>query len=85
MSIHLQFLEIFGISLGFCMHVFVIPGDSREIGRSVRASLLDAEIREPPGRSGRVGNYGQISISCICKNSVTNIFLQDCVFERGKT
>ena len=40
------------------MHKFTIPGDFREIIRSVRASLVDAQIREPPGQSGRVGNYG---------------------------
>ena len=39
------------------MDKFVIPRDLREIIRSVRVSLVDAQIKEPIGRSGRVDNY----------------------------
>ena len=42
------------------MHKFVIPGDFQEIIRPVRASLIDAQIWEHPGQSGRVGNYRYI-------------------------
>ena len=44
----------------FRMHKFVIPGDFQEIIRPVRASLIDAQIWEHPGQSGRVGNYRYI-------------------------
>ena len=44
------------------MHKFGIPGGFREIIRPMRASLVGAQIREPPGRFGRVGNY---ALPCI--------------------
>ena len=39
------------------MHKFVIPGDFWKFHRSVEASLVGAQIRQPLGRSRRVGNY----------------------------
>ena len=57
------------------MHKFAIPEDFCKIIRTAITSLVDAQIRELLGRSGRAGNYAiyRTFKNSIFKYSITKI------------